>query len=700
MKTKAFILFLSILLLLSSCGVNSENSSSDISVDNVNTSSKEDVSVSSDVDVSGIYNGYFEDKENDVIIECISGTENAYTLSESTLTFSNISEESVYSISGNFTGNIVIVVGEENKFTLELHGFSLVSNDAVPIYIESCSKATIKAKKDTKNYIYDMRDELDSNDEAQITSAIYSSSDLEIGGKGELSVVSENNCGIKTKDDLEVKNLTLFVSCADNSLKGNDGVELNNATTTLIAAKGDCIKTENNHISDKGNQKGDVKINGGIHTLYAACDGIDSAHDTVVDGEATVLNIYTDKYSGYSKEVTATSSSEYYIRFTSNQYSYSVKYYNNENDFLWVDATYHSSVSGGRTTYYYYSLPKKENYAKMQFFIYSSDMTQGSEDEYLVCSDYLERNTSYDTLALTSRGNRLSYSWTNYTTNIQAGGFGGGPGGPGGPGGFGEGNSDKSSYSTKGIKAANTITIDGGTIYIKSYDDSLHAGDSQSLGNITINKGDITLYSNDDGIHADGTLTINGGSIDVINSYEGLEGTTVLISGGNVSINAKDDGVNSTSTTGESITISGGTVYIYCTGDGIDSNSRSDYNGIVFSGGNTVIISNSGMNSAIDSERGYKYIGGNVVAIMPRGGMSNEAIHCENFSSIGSYTQKSLKENEYLKVDIKETTVYIKMPASLSALIVVLGDSSPKTETVSSVSEQLDKNGVCWNYYI
>lgn len=53
-----------------------------------------------------------------------------------------------------------------------------------------------------------------------------------------------------------------------------------------------------------------------------------------------------------------------------------------------------------------------------------------------------------------------------------------------------------------------------------------------------------------------------------------------------------------------------------------------------------------------------------------------------------------------LKVDIKETTVYIKMPASLSALIVVLGDSSPKTETVSSVSEQLDKNGVCWNYHI
>ena len=126
-----------------------------------------------------------------------------------------------------------------------------------------------------------------------------------------------------------------------------------------------------------------------------------------------------------------------------------------------------------------------------------------------------------------------------------------------------------------------------------------------------------------------------------------VEGTTVNISGGYVSVNSKDDGINATTTTGTAISISGGTLYIYCSGDGIDSNSRTSYQGIVFSGGNTVVISNSGGNSAIDTEQGYTYEDGAVVAIMPRGGMSNEATHCSNFSSIGKSTQFSLVKDNY-----------------------------------------------------
>ena len=108
--------------------------------------------------------------------------------------------------------------------------------------------------------------------------------------------------------------------------------------------------------------------------------------------------------------------------------------------------------------------------------------------------------------------------------------------------------------------------------------------------------GTITAYSNDDGLHADGTLSVNAGTVSVTNSYEGVEGANVNISDGYVSVNAKDDGVNATTTTGTAVSISGGTLYIYCSGDGIDSNSRTSYQGIVFSGGNTVVISNSNGN--------------------------------------------------------------------------------------------------------
>ena len=665
-----------------------------------------------DIEEAGAYDGYFEGESADIEVKCVSGTAKAYKLEGTTLTFTEIGEDTVYSVSGTFRGNIVIDVGDSYKLDLELHGFSLTCDSTNPITIKSGDEVAIKAKKDTRNYIYDMRAAIDSTDETLYSGAIHSDVDLEIGGKGELTVVSENNNGIHSKDDLQVKNLTLFVASIDNALKGNDGVELLDCNTTLISSGGDCIKSSNSDVSEKGNQRGNITISGGTHTLYAACDGIDAAYNATVDNSATVLNIYTDKYSNYSKEVTANSADINYIRFTSNKYYYSVKYYNSDTDYVWVNAEYHATVSGGRTTYYYYSYPKMTDYAKQQFFIYEKESQRGQGEECLLSSDYLTPNSGSDTFALTQSYNGLSYQWTNYTTKIQEsgwgggpGGFGGGPGGfGGGPGGFGDGNTDKGDYSTKGIKAANEIVINAGTINIKSYDDAIHANNDTALengasplGNVTINGGNITVYSNDDGLHADGKLSIKSGTVSVTNAYEGLEGTSVEISGGYVSVNSKDDGINATTQTGTAIAISGGTVYIYCTGDGIDSNSRTADVGIVFTGGKTVVISNSGMNSALDTENGYTYTAGSVVAIMPQGGMSGESTHCDNFSSVGAKKNVSLSTNGYLVVGIGSTTATIKMPVSLSAIVVVLGDNSPSIATESSTTQALDDNGVAWN---
>ena len=709
MKIKLIALLLVFILLLTGCG-QKENMGNP---DNSETETQGEVADLGDdnktfgdsLDDLGVYDGYFESESRDIVVECISGTKNAYKLEGTTLTFTTVAEESVYSISGTFRGNIVIDVGDSYKFDLELHGLSLVCNSTNPITIVSGDEVAIKAKKDTENYVYDMRAAIDSTDETLFSGAIHSDVDLEIGGKGALTVISENNNGIHSGDDLQVKNLTLYVACIDNALKGNDGVEIEGGNTTLIASGGDCIKTTNSDISEKGNQRGSISIVGGTHTLYAACDGIDAAYNVSIDDSTTVLNIYTDKYSNYSKEVTANSSDTNYIRFTSNKYYYSVKYYNSDTDYVWVNAEYHSKVSGSRSTYYYYSYPKMQGYAKQQFFIYESEAQRGQEEEYLVASDYLTPNSGSDTFALTQSYNGLSYQWTNYTTKVQESGFGGGPGGfGGGPGGMGDGNNDKGDHSTKGIKAANEIVINNGTINIKSYDDAIHANNDTALengatplGNVTVNGGNITAYSNDDGLHADGTLSIKAGTVSVTNAYEGLEGTQVNISGGYVSVNSKDDGINATTTSGTAIAVSGGTVYIYCTGDGIDSNSRSADVGIVFSGGKTVVISNSGMNSAIDTENGYTYTAGAVIAIMPRGGMSSEATHCDNFTSIGKSTQMSLTNGGYLVVGIGDTRATVKMPVSLSAVVIVLGDNSPSIKTEASTSEALDENGVAWN---
>lgn len=656
-----------------------------------------------DLEDTGVFDGYFEEETQKVTVLCVSGTDNAYKIENNTITFTGVSEDSVYSISGQFKGNIIIDAGDEYKFDLEMQDFSLVSENTNPITVLSGNKVSLTAKNGYKSYIYDNREAIDKTDEALYSGAIYSLCDLEICGKGELTLVSENNNGIHTKDDLEVKNLTLFVSCVDNALKGNDSVTIESGNLTLIATQGDGIKTTNNNISEKGNQRGNISILGGTHTIYSACDGIDASYNVIIDNESTNINIYTDKYSNYSEKVTDVSEDVYYIRFTSNSYSYSVKYYNSDDDYTWINATYHSKVSGGRSNYYYYSLPKLSEYDKMQFFIYSSDMEQGQDTDYYLATVFLTPSTSYDTFALTSYGYQWGYNWTNYTTQIQDNGFGG-PGGFGGMGGMNDGNTDKGDHSTKGIKASNEIQILNGTVSIKAYDDAIHANNESTLengdtptGNIIISGGIITLYSNDDGIHADGILTIQNGTVTVSNSYEGLEGTKVILNGGFVSVTSKDDGINATTTSDTAIFINAGTLYVYAGGDGIDSNSRVSYKGIVFAGGNTVVISTSSGNSAIDTESGYSYEGGRVVAIMPSGGMSSEATHASNFSSIGDSKNASLSSGSYLTINANgNTSVTIKMPCSINGKIIYLGNNSISVSTDNESDLAFDSNNIYW----
>lgn len=664
----------------------------------------DDTSFGESLEELGAFDGYFEEEKETLTVTCISGTAGAYTLTDGVLTFTSLTEDSVYALSGQLVGSVVIDVGEAYRLDLEMRGLSLVSKTANPVYALSGDKVSLTAKKDTKNYIYDEREAVAGESEEK-KAAVYAETDLEICGKGSLTLVSENNGGIHTKNDLTVKNLTLLVSCADNALKGNDGVRLESGTTTLIAKAGDGIKTTNSHISEKGNQKGSISVMGGTHTVYAACDGIDAAYDVTVAGEETSLTVYTDKYSKYSEEITATAEDVYYIRFGSTALSYSVKYYNSDDDLLWENAVYHSAVSSGFESYYYYSFPRHDEYTKMQIYLYTSDMEQGSEEEYYAATELMTKNDSYDTFALSSYGGSLGYSWTNYSTAVTSGGMGRpGMGGHGGMGGMQEGNTDKGDHSAKGIKAANAIYISGGSVSVKSYDDALHANAEGTLengaspvGDLMVSGGTVSLYSNDDGLHADGALLLSGGSVTVLHSYEGLEGNTVVLSGTTVSVTSSDDGINATATAGTGVTVSGGRIYVYAGGDGIDVNSRTSYGGIFFEDGEVFVLSTSGGNSAIDTEQGYSYKGGYVVAVMPSGGMTSESTHCATFNAVGTQKSLSVDEGAYLTVEFDAVTLTAKMPLRLSGTVICLGDSGADVHTENGSNASLDFNGISWD---
>lgn len=665
-----------------------------------------------------------ETEELPFTITYSSGTENAYTVTyytgvdEYTVLFKEITENTVYSMSGTLKGNIVADADESEtyKFELELTGLNVESAVNAPIAALSGDKFSLSAKKGTTNVVTDSRPDV-SSDESSYSSAIYSKVDLDLKGKGSLEVTSVNNNGIHTKDDLDVKNLTLTVSCIDNALKGNDGVTIESGTITLIARQGDAIKTSNSAVkyNEDGSVKkvqGTVSIVGGTVTCYAACDGIDAAYNVVIAddakaGTSPVIDIYTDKYSQYSEEVTAASESTYYIRSTSSAYKYSVYYYNSDTDYKWVNSTYLTSVTsgggggpwgGGRTTYYYHTVAKASGYSRFILYVYTSAQTQGQSDNYAAVSQNKALSDSYDTIAVSVGGSTANLSWTNYTTQQQ---------GPGGPGGFQEGNPDKGDYSTKGIKSDNEILISGGTINVKSYDDAIHTNNDVTLGdeddptddyigtgNIVVSGGTLTLYSNDDGVHADGTLTVSGGTVSVTNSYEGLEGNVIVVSGGEIKLKASDDGVNATAESGTAITVSGGYLYVYSGGDGIDSNSKTSYSGIKFTGGKTVVVSTSGGNSCIDTEQGYTYSGGYVLAICPTG-MTNEVTKYNKTAGYGTTKTGSFSNGSYVVV---AGVVAVKMPVGISnGFAIYLGETSGSITTASSASYTLDDNGVYWN---
>lgn len=552
-----------------------------------------------------------------------SGTDGAYSLSGDELTFSGITEDSEYSLSGEFYGNIVIDAGDDYKFGLELNGFTITSYKQCPIAATSGDKLTVSAKKGSENFVYDYRDEATSDDE--ISSAVYAACDLNVQGKGELTVISAHNNGVHTKDDLKIKNLTLTVVCSDNALKGNDSVTIESGVITLTANAGDGIKTKNSDVSSKGNQRGIVTVSGGTVTIYAARDGIDAAYDVVITGDA-IVNIYTDDYA----------------------------------------------ENGGASAQSADSL----TFLNAQGVIEQSFDGQGSKN-----------------------GNGFG-GFPNGGANNGQGGQGGFPNG--GQGGQGSGNTNKPDYSAKGIKSANDIAVSGGTVTVKATDDAIHANSGEELengetstGNVTVSGGSLTLLSGDDAIHADGSVLVSDGTITVTACYEGLEGETVEIAGGNVSVVSSDDGLNGTGVSGASIKISGGELFVLAGGDALDSNSRTSYGGIVFSGGKAVVVSYGQADSAIDTENGYSYTGGYVLAIGFSAGMNgDESAKAQNFGSVGTTKTFNLSAGSFVNA---AGYVTLKMPRAMNALAVFLGDKSASLSSSSSSSAALNADGVCWN---
>ncbi len=126
---------------------------------------------------------------------------------------------------------------------------------------------------------------------------------------------------------------------------------------------------------------------------------------------------------------------------------------------------------------------------------------------------------------------------------------------------------DDGTTSAKGLKAGVEVGISGGTFVLNCADDAVH-----SNGAAVIAGGAITIMTGDDAVHAETNLCIEGGELTVLVCYEGLEGATVDITGGVISIQADDDGINAAGDGENYIHITGGVIFVQGDYDGLDSN--------------------------------------------------------------------------------------------------------------------------------
>jgi len=394
--------------------------------------------------------GEFAIAQSDGLTDGVTVEGNVYT----------ITKAGTFTLSGKLEGQVVVNASSSDVVEIDLEGVSISYNADSPIKVVSADKVEISAKKGTENMITDTRSHKSVDSEDQGEGALSAKTDLKLKGAGTLVVSGNYNNGVHTTKDLTIQKLTLKTTGYNNAIKGKDSVTITSGTVHAYAQTGNGIKTEDSDVSDKGNQRGTISVNGGYVYVNSLHDGLDASYNVEIS-EAS--------------ESTPTT--------------------------LFVKCGKKSSVYSSST---FVADSEKGLKAANEIIINSGKVQIAASDDAIHANygDVLE-NSETGLGNITVNGGVIQIAsgddglHADNTLNIKGGTI-------------------YVTGSKEGLEA-NYIVIDGGSTYVYGSDDGVNAAKkSFSSCSFTMNDGylDIAIASGDtDGIDSNGTVTIAGGTI-------------------------------------------------------------------------------------------------------------------------------------------------------------------------------------------